>query len=287
MTASLVVDAHHHLWDPSRTEYPWMTAELAAIRRPFGPEDLRGLIAANGVDRTIVVQARSSLEETRELLEIAERTDFISGVIGWVDLAAADVERSLASLRQGPGGRFLVGIRHQVHDEPDPSWLLNARVRRGLEAVGEAGLAYDLLVRAAQLPAALQAARQLSGLSFVIDHLAKPAIAAGHQDPAWAEAMAPFSDLPNVRCKLSGMVTEAEWKNWSVEDLRPYVERCVGWFGEDRLLFGSDWPVCLLAADYARVVASLREILAGMPRPAREKVFGANAVTLYGLERLI
>jgi len=282
----LVVDSHHHLWDPGQADYPWMTDELAAIRRRFDPKDLRPLLADNQIDRTIVVQTRSSLEETRQLLEVAETTDFIAGVVGWVDLTNAEVADAIEDLREGRGGRFLVGIRHQVHDEPDPGWLRRAEVRRGLAAVHEAGLVYDLLVRTAQLPAALETARDLPGLRFVIDHLAKPRIGAGRQDREWEAAMAPLSDLSNVTCKLSGMVTEADWKTWARADLEPYVDRCIGWFSEDRLLFGSDWPVCLLAASYGAVVDTLRELLADLPEPAAAKVFGANAIRVYRLEGL-
>jgi L-fuconolactonase len=261
-----------------------MTDDLAAIRRPFGPDDLRPLLAANGIDRTVVVQTISSLDETRQLLQVAEANSFVAGVVGWVDLTDPGVARVVADLRQGPGGRFLVGIRHQVHDEEDPAWLSRGDVRRGLAAVEEAGLVYDLLVRTPQLPAALGVARALPGLRLVIDHLAKPRIAAGPRDTEWEARMTPFADMPNVSCKLSGMVTEAEWGSWTEEDLEPYVRRCLAWFGEDRLLFGSDWPVCLLAAPYAQVVSALRTLLAHLSEPAARGVFGGNAGRVYQLE---
>ena len=276
----MIVDAHHHFWDPAHAEYPWMTGELAAIRRPFGPEDLRPLLAASGVDRTVLVQTRSSLDETRELLATAERTDFVAGVVGWMELAAPDVADTLCELRAGPGGRWLVGVRHQVHDEPDAGWLLRPEVRRGLRAVGEAGLVYDLLVRPRELPAALAVARELPDVRFVIDHLAKPRVRDG-ADPEWAERLAPFSDLPHVRCKLSGLVTEADWPAWLPDDLAPFFRRALGWFGPERVLFGSDWPVCLLAASYGQVLDALERAL---PASARAAVLGENAVALYGLE---
>jgi len=283
---AVVVDSHHHFWDPAQADYPWMTDELAAIRRRFGPEDLRPLLAESQVDTTIVVQTRSSQEETRELLEVAEATDFVAGVVGWVDLTDAAVARAIEDLRAGPGGRFLVGIRHQVHDEPDPAWLGRPDVRRGLAAVQDAGLVYDLLVRTRQLPAATEAARALPGLRLVIDHIAKPKIAAGRRDLEWEAAMAPLSDLANVTSKLSGMVTEAGWRTWSQADLEPYVQRCLGWFGDDRLLFGSDWPVCLLATTYSTVVDTLRMLLTELPAPAATNVFGANAIRVYRLQGL-
>jgi L-fuconolactonase len=278
----LVVDAHQHFWDPARAEYPWMTEELAPIRRRFGPEHLRPLLAERGVDRTVLVQTRSSLEETREFLAVAAETDFVAGVVGWVDLTDPGVAQTLRHLRSAPGGEKLAGIRHQVHDEPDPEWLLRSDVRRGLEAVGGAGLAYDLLVRTRELEAALRTARALPEVRFVIDHVAKPPIRTG-ENRAWAEAMAPFSECPNVSCKLSGMVTEADWARWRPDDLVPYVRRVLGWFGEDRLMFGSDWPVCLVAASYTQVLDALLYALDDLPHGARAKILGANAVRFYRL----
>lgn len=283
---ALVVDSHHHFWDPAQADYPWMTEELAAIRRRFGPEDLRPLLEESRVERTVVVQALSSLDETRQLLEVAGATDFVAGVVGWIDLTDVEVARVIKDLREGPGGRFLVGVRHQVHDEPDPAWLCRTDVRRGLATVQDAGLVYDLLVRSPQLPAALETARALPDLRLVIDHLAKPRIGAGREDHEWGASMAPFADLDNVTCKLSGMVTEADWETWTDADLEPYVRRCLDWFGEDRLMFGSDWPVCLLAATYGTVVDTLRHLLADLSETAARGVFGANTIRVYGLDAL-
>jgi L-fuconolactonase len=281
---TLVVDAHHHFWDPAHRHYPWMGDELAAIRRRFSADDLRPLLEASGVDRTLLVQTISSVDETREFLATAATADFIAGVVGWVDLMDPNIGEKLAQLRGGPGGSFLVGIRHQVHDEPDPSWLLRPAVQRGIRAVGDAGLVYDLLVRTRELPAALETVRWLPGVRFVIDHIAKPQIAVGPRDAAWERAMAPFADCPNVSIKLSGMVTEASWSDWTPDDLRPYVQHALEWFGPDRCLFGSDWPVCLLAATYDRVIDALQSCLDGMSEAEREAVFGGNAIRLYGLE---
>lgn len=287
MTTTPVVDAHHHFWlDPSTAKYPWMTDELAAIRRPFGPDDLRPLLAAGGVDHTVLVQTRSSLEESMEFLSLAAGSGFVAGVVAWVDLTDPGVSGQIAELRGSPHGHLLVGVRHQVHDEPDPAWLRREDVRRGLHAVQEAGLVYDLLVKEPQLPAALDAARALPNLSFVVDHIAKPRIAAGPEDPGWAERMAPFTDLANVSCKLSGMVTEADWSSWTVDDLAPYAARVLGWFGEERLLYGSDWPVCLLASSYDRLTATIRELLAELPEKARSAIFGGNAIRIYGLREV-
>jgi len=279
-----VIDAHHHFWGlPNLVDYPWLTDELAAIRRPFGPQDLRPLLEASGGAETVLIQTRSSLAESREFLAIAERCGFVAGVVAWVDLTAPDVARQIGELRAGPGGGRLVGIRHQVHDEPDPRWLLRDDVLAGLEAVADAGFVYDLLVREPQLPAALECARRLPDLAFVIDHLAKPRIARGPEDSGWEQAMAPFADLGNVACKISGMVTEADWTSWRSADLAPYVDRVAGWFGDERLLFGSDWPVCLLAADYGTVVATARELMADRPPAALAAIFGGNASRIYRL----
>jgi len=275
----VIVDAHHHFWDPGRRDYPWMGDELSAIRRPFTPDDLRPQLIQNNVDRTILVQTVSSLEETREFLETASRTDFIAGVVGWVDLTDPSVADVIASLRGAKGGDRLVGIRHQVHDEPDAGWLLRDDVQRGIAAVGAAGLVYDVLVRTRELPAAVATVRAHPKTSFVLDHAAKPRIAEGAWDGAWVKALAPLADEPNVNCKLSGLVTEADWKSWTRDQLRPYVAQVLDWFGPERCMFGSDWPVCLLAADYAEVVATMREIIGG-----DDEVFGGTAMRTYGLE---
>src|SRR6266511_441672 len=245
----MIVDAHHHLWDPALAEYPWMTDEVAPIRRRFGPEDLEPLLREHGVAGTVLVQARGSLDETRALLEIADATAFVLGVVGWVDLTDPGVANVLAGL----SGK-LVGVRHQVHDEADPRWLLRPDVQRGLAALGKAELAYDLLVRTRELPAALERARGLAALA----------------------------ELPNVTCKLSGLVTEAHWDSWRSDELVPYVRDALDWFGPERCMFGSDWPVCLLAADYGTVLALVVEALHADERTA---VLGDTAIRVYGLER--
>lgn len=278
----LVIDAHNHLWDPARADYPWLAGTFAPIRRRFGPEDLVPHLVAAGVDRTILVQTRSSLAETHEFLATAAASRFIAGVIGWVDLTDPGVGGTLAELQAGPAGGLLVGIRHQVQDEPDPDWLLRADVRRGLAAVAAAGLAYDLLVRPRELPAALAVARALPGVRFVLDHLAKPPIASGALEP-WAGLLAGFGALEHVAVKVSGLVTEADWTSWTVGDLKPYVDEALRSFGPDRLVFGSDWPVCLLAASYERVVAAIRSLTAELAATERAAIFGVTATRIYGL----
>jgi len=272
------IDAHHHFWDPARRTYPWMGEELDAIRRPFGPDDLLPLVQQADIDRTILVQTVSSAGETSEFLAVAAAHDFIGGVVGWVDLLDPLCAGAIEDLRAAPGGLKLVGIRHQVQDEADPDWLLRHEVQRGIAAVGEAGLAYDLLVRIHQLPSAVETARRHRGVRFVLDHAAKPRIAAGDRDLEWEDAMQPFADLANVSCKLSGLVTEADWRQWTPAQLQPYVERVIGWFGTERCMFGSDWPVCLLAATYPQVVDSIRTVVGD-----NDDVFGAVTARVYGL----
>jgi len=262
--------------------YPWLTDDLAAIRRRFGPEDLAPELAAAGVEATIVVQTRSSLDETRELLGLAMSTSFVRGAIGWVDLTDPAIADVLAELRAGFGGQHLVGLRHQVHDEPDPAWLTRPDVMRGIRAVAAAGLPFDLLVRTRELPAALELGRSLPAVRLVIDHLAKPPIAAGSLEP-WSTLTRELASLDNVACKLSGLVTEASWATWGIGDLRPYVDHALETFGAGRLVFGSDWPVCLLAAAYGDVLEAARQVTAGLSPGERAAVFGENARMIYRL----
>jgi L-fuconolactonase len=278
------IDAHHHFWDPARYVYPWMEGTaMDPVRRRFGPEDLRGELAKAGIDGTVLVQTLSSAEESRELLETASRWEWVLGVVGWVDLAADDVSDQLDQLRASPGGERLVGVRHQVHDEEDPGWLCRAEVRRGLAAVASRGLTYDLLLRAREIPAATETAQALPGLSFVVDHIAKPRVV-DRSDPAWEAGMPGLAELANVQVKLSGMVTEADWASWTPGDLRPFVSRVVDLFGTERLMFGSDWPVCLLAVPaYEDVVGALEEALGDLSDDESRQVFGANAQRFYGL----
>lgn len=279
----MAVDAHHHFWDPARASYPWLTPDLAAINRAFGPNDLTPLLAAADIRRTVVVQARSSVDETRELLDVTTGSPFVAGVVGWIDLADPAAGTVLAAVREGAGGSRLVGIRHQVHDEPDPEWLLRPDVRRGLEAVAAAGLAFDLLIRPRELPAALDVARALPKLRFVIDHLAKPPIREGAFEP-WATFIRQFGPLENVACKLSGLVTEADWETWTVDDLAPFVRHALDVFGPGRVMFGSDWPFCLLAAPYPRVVEAAHALTAALTDPERDLVFGGVAGRVYRLD---
>jgi L-fuconolactonase len=284
MNAIGAVDAHHHLWDPRVRDYPWMAApELDRIRRPYGLDDLRRETAAAGIDRTVVVQAVSGTGETEDLLAAAAGSGgLVAGVVGWVDLEAPDVAGALDRLRALPGGDRLVGIRHQVQDEEDRDWLSRPAVRRGLSAVAAAGLGYDLLVLAPQLPSAQAAVEALPQVRFVLDHAAKPPIASGALRP-WSDELARIAALPNLACKLSGLVTEARWDDWDAERIRPYAHRVLEAFGPDRVMFGSDWPVCELAASYGRVRELAGELLRDLSADERDAVLGGTARRVYGL----
>ncbi|MER5903183.1 amidohydrolase family protein [Streptomyces mirabilis] len=277
------VDAHHHVWDLSVRDQDWITGpELQPLRRDFGVADLAPQARAAGVDRTVLVQTITVPEETPEFLALAARSELIAGVVGWTDLTRPDVADELARLRELPGGRHLKGIRHQVQGEPDPEWLLRPDVRDGLAAVAEAGLVYDLVVLPHQLPACVRAAADHPGLTFVLDHLGKPPIATGALKP-WATAVRALAALPNTVCKLSGMVTEADHAKWTVDGLRPYADTVLDAFGPGRLMFGSDWPVCTLAASYGQVVDAAEELTGGLGAEERAEVFGGTATRVYRL----
>jgi L-fuconolactonase len=277
------VDAHHHVWDLSVRDQDWITGpELRSLRRDFGVSDLAPQARAAGVDRTVLVQTITVPEETPEFLALAEQGELIAGVVGWTDLTRPDVADELARLRGLPGGRHLKGIRHQVQGEPDPEWLLRPDVRDGLAAVAEAGLVYDLVVLPHQLPACVPAAAGHPELTFVLDHLGKPPIATGALQP-WATAVRGLAALPNTVCKLSGMVTEADLAKWTVDELRPYADTVLDAFGPGRLMFGSDWPVCTLAASYGQVVDVAEELTRGVGAEERAEIFGGTATRVYRL----
>jgi L-fuconolactonase len=278
-----IVDAHHHLWDLGVRDQDWITGPaLAPLRRDFLLADFRPLAEANGVTASIVVQTVTVPGETPELLALAAASDLIAGVVGWADLTAPDIADRIAALTGMPGGGKLVGLRHQVQNEPDPDWLTRPDVLRGLTAVAEAGLAYDLVITSGQLGQATRAAAAVPGLRFVLDHLGKPPIAAGATEP-WQTDLRGLAALPNTSAKLSGLVTEADWHRWQVADLRPYAEAALEGFGPARLMFGSDWPVCTLAVSYPGVLQAARDLTAGLSPAEREAVFSGTASRIYGL----
>ncbi|QKV79878.1 amidohydrolase [Amycolatopsis sp. Hca4] len=274
------VDAHHHLWQTSVRRHAWLDGdETATIRRDFTPADLRA--AAEGIDATVLVQVLPDLDESVEFLATAAAEPLIAGVVGWLDLTGSPA-RDLERLRSAPGGELLTGIRHLVQAEPDPRWLEREDVLAGLAAVRDAGLVYDLLVLPHQLPAATAAVRALPDLTFVLDHLAKPPIASGELEP-WASGIATLAREPNVVAKLSGLVTEADREHWTAADLRPYAETALAAFGPDRLMLGSDWPVCLLAGTYAEVMNAAESLLDGLSPAESDAVRGGTASRVYGL----
>ncbi|WP_238015491.1 amidohydrolase family protein [Dactylosporangium sp. AC04546] len=279
----MIVDAHHHLWDVDGG-YDWLDApELAPIRRTFAPGQLRAELAAAGVSRSVLVEGgRCDADEAAVLLEHASATSEIAAVVAWADPADPDLDTTLAGYRALDRGGHLKGIRAQVQAE-DAGYLDRADVRAGLARIGAAGLVFDLVVRAEQLPSAGRAAAALPGVRFVLDHLGKPRIRAGAEGLAeWRALVAGLAACPNVSAKLSGLVTEADWADWEPADLRPYVEEALALFGPDRLMFGSDWPVCTLAASYGEVI----DTLDGLIGPGdRASVFGGTATAVYGLER--
>lgn len=284
MNPFYTIDSHHHFWDPSQGDYSWMTPDHAPINRIFVPDDFRPSLAAAGVSRTVLVQTWSSIEETARFLTLANSTDFIAGIVGWVDLTASDVDEQLDALLGRPEGKWLVGIRHQVHDEPDARWLLRDDVRRGLAAVQERDLVYDLLIRPREMDAALATVEAFPGLRFVIDHIAKPEMKAGGFAP-WAEKLRRFAGhRSHVWCKLSGMVTEADWATWHPADITPYIDEVIDVFGAERCMFGSDWPVCLLAASYERTVSLVRDAIAGLSPDNQLAIMSGSATAAYKLD---
>ncbi|MFC7876334.1 amidohydrolase family protein [Isoptericola sp. NPDC057391] len=289
--SDVVVDAHHHLWVRARHPQDWIDpATMAAIDADFTPADLPA--AAHGVDATVVVQSVSTWAETEDLLDVAAspegRAARVAGVVGWADLFDPALEDRLAALREAPGGDRLVGIRTMVQAEPGPDYLDRPDVHAGIAGVGAAGLPFDLVVRADQLASCARLAAALPDVRFVLDHLAKPPIAALRDDPtaldAWRRDLAALAARPNVVAKLSGLVTEARWDTWTTEDLRPAADHALDVFGPDRLLLGSDWPVCLLASGYGRWLAAADELLAPLSGDERAAVRGRTAVATYGLD---
>ena len=274
-----IVDSHHHLWDLGARDYDWMPPSPNVIRRDYMPEDLAPLLERVGVSRTVLVQAHQSIEEAHWMLDIAEATGFVAGVVAWADLTSPDLGRDLDSLCARPG---LVGIRHPVEMEPDETWLSRPAVIEGLKEVARRDLAYDLLVKGPQLQHVPQLAEKVPGLRMVVDHIAKPPIEAGLTEP-WAADIAAVAAVPGVYCKLSGMVTEADHESWTVEDLKPYVAHAVEQFGLDRLMWGSDWPVCLLAASYDRVLTAAMEALGDIAPNQRAALLSQNATDFYRL----
>ncbi len=274
------IDAHQHFWVYKSDEYEWIDESMAVIRRNFLPDDLAPELTANQFDGSIAVQARQTLEETRWLLELADRSETILGVVGWVDLCSENVR---SELKHFAGHRKLVGIRHIVQSEPDERFLLRPDFLRGISYLEEFGLAFDILIYAKHLPVAAEFVERFLRQRFVLDHMAKPPIKAGQMDQ-WAEGIQRLAKFQNVYCKLSGLITEADWNTWTPEQIHPYIKVAIEAFGFDRLMIGSDWPVCLVAGSYRRVMNLIQDCLGGCSTEQRESVLGKNAQRFWNLK---
>jgi L-fuconolactonase len=274
-----MIDSHQHFWQVGRFDYPWLTRDLGVLYRDYLPDDLAPILARNGVNKTVLVQASNSIAETRWLLDVARNNHFIAGVVGWVDLTRADVDSQLSELTINPKFK---GVRHLVESEPDDAWLIQPSVLAGLKQLPKHTLSYDLLVHTRHLQYVPRVAEECADLQLVVDHLAKPPVAR-NEIKAWAGALKPVAACPNIHCKLSGLVTEANWTSWQTSDLRPFVDHALELFGVERMMFGSDYPVCLLAATYDRVLESFQELLQDLSDSDRDKIFSQNATRFYRL----
>ena len=273
------IDAHHHFWHYSAAGYGWIGENMLPLRRDFLPEHLREEMSAAGVEATVSVQARQSLEETEALLRFAARHPWIAGVVGWAPLADESFPAQLQQLLSNPK---LKGLRHVLQDEADPAYALRPAFERGLRALRGTGLVYDILIYAPQLPIAIQLADAHPQQVFVLDHLAKPRIAAGELSP-WREQIQELAKRSNVWCKVSGMVTEAKWDAWTPQGLQPYFDVALEAFGPRRLLAGSDWPVCTLAAGYAQWWGTLRNWASRLSATEQAAICRENAAAVYRL----
>ncbi|WP_277212369.1 amidohydrolase family protein [Isoptericola croceus] len=278
----MIIDAHHHLWDLASRPQPW-TAGLAPLERSFSYDELLPQLEAAGVDGTVVVQTVASVAETAELLALAAEQPRLLGVVGWLDLTSESLDAQLAEMRALTDGDLLVGVRHQLQVEPDPQWLERHVVRRSLARLGEAGLTYDVVASPEQLADVSATVAATPGTSFVLDHAGKPGLDAGSLDD-WRRDLTALATHQNVSVKVSGLVTEADWHRWSLADLRPAVETVLETFGAHRTMWGSDWPVSLLAdTDYARWVEASEELFAGLSAKESAAVWGGTAQRVYRL----
>lgn len=274
----MTIDAHQHFWHFNAHRDTWITDEMAVLRRDFLPADLEPVLAQNGIDGCVAVQAAQSEEETMFLVSMARTYDIVKGVVGWVDLQADTLPERLTALAQHSEIR---GYRHVAQAEPD-DFLIRPAVVQGIRQLAEFDMTYDILIYPNQLKAALHLVRVVPDVNFIVDHLAKPYVK--KQDiNRWSNFMAELAKCPNVTCKLSGLVTEADWQHWSKKDFFPYLDVVFDYFGPERLLFGSDWPVCLVAANYTQVKTLIEEYVHPWGDEVRAKVFGENAVRVYRL----
>ena len=274
------IDAHQHFWKYNPAHQLWMTNQMAVLRRDYLPDELQPLLESVGFDGTIAVQARQMLEETEWLLKLSDAHPFIKGIVGWVDLRSPNVREQLEEYSKHPR---LVGVRHVVHDEPDDNFMLRPDFRRGLAQLAEFGLTYDLLVYPKHLPVAVTLVSEFPHQPFVLDHIAKPPIREGLVSP-WREDLTRLATFPNVFCKLSGLVTEAKWKQWRTDEFHRYLDIVVGAFGTDRVMIGSDWPVCTLSGDYVSTMRIVTSYVQPFAPDVREDILGRNCARFYHVE---
>ena len=276
----MIIDSHQHFWQVGRFDYPWMTSDVEVLYRDYLPPTLEPILERTGVAKTVLVQASDSMAESRWLLSLADAHPFIAGVVGWVDLAGPEVQQQLDELTMD---QKFKGVRHLVESESADNWLAQPAVLRGLQQLASSGTSYDLLVHTRHLKHVRTVAETCPDLSLVIDHAAKPPIARG-EIKDWAQELRPVAAYKNIHCKLSGLVTEANHNGWQVDDLRPFVECALELFSADRLMFGSDYPVCLVAASYDRVLESFQEILKDLSAEEQKQIFAGNAGKFYRLQ---
>jgi L-fuconolactonase len=272
------LDSHQHFWSYDEREHPWIP-KGTPLHRDWLPEDLSALQKPLGLDGSIAVQARQTVEESRWLLTLADHDPRIKGVVGWVDLRSTAVEEQLPEFSNHPRFR---GVRHVVQDEKDERFMQGVEFRRGIRCLKKYSLTYDILIYAKQLPSAIELVREFPDQPFVLDHIAKPSIKAGLIEP-WKTQIQEISKAPKLMCKVSGMVTEADQKEWKPSDLKPYLEVVFECFGPDRIMWGSDWPVCLLAASYKKVFEVVKEYIKVLTEAQRDAVFGGNCARFYGI----
>lgn len=275
----MTIDAHHHLWRYTPQEYGWIDDTMQLLRRDFLPADLKSAMRSAGVDGTIAVQARQTLEETRWLLDLADENDEIRGVTGWAPIAGPEFP---GVMEEFDGRAKLKALRHVIQGERDENYILREDFNSGVRALEGSGLVYEILIYERHLPQTIEFVDRHPNQLFVLDHLAKPLIAGGVMEP-WAMQMRELGKRENVWCKVSGMVTEADWRAWTPEALKPYMDVAVEAFGPQRLMAGSDWPVCLVACSYERWWQVLRAYFSSFSQQEREKIFGQNAVEVYDL----
>lgn len=276
----MMIDAHHHLWKYNTRDYGWMDKSMSILKSDYLPDDLESELKLNSVRGTVVVQARQSMEETRWLLEMAEQHPFIQGVVGWFDLCSPGLKNELEELAASPK---LVGVRYVIHDEEDDDFMLRSDFMRGIAQLEAYDLSYDLLLFPRHLERALKLVKTFPRQRFVLDHLGKPLIKEGLMEP-WRSDIARLAAHPNVWCKLSGMVTEADHKQWQYKDLSPYMEVVLESFGPEWIMLGSDWPVCRLAAEYSEVMKIVKEFIKALNPRDQEKILYENAIDCYQLK---